>query len=122
MPFSAVNLSLFFSEAISSSDKLAPEAVISLLINCFSTVGTYFVAWVRTLNTTRVGFDGVSLWFLNSLPEPSVATAYLVTIGNPLVQLAPLFVLSRTPVIIISLGEAFSVLGVLVNFSEYVNP
>ena len=87
-------------------------------MSCLLAVGLYFSACVNTLNIIRVLFVVESVWSLSSLPAASVATAYLFTTTKLLVHLAPLLVLSRVPVMMISLDPSFSVLGVLVNFSE----
>ena len=69
-----VEAKVIFDFIESKSDWLifAPGAVISTLIGWVETCGSYFVAWVRILNLTLVGFVPSNI-FLSSFVEPSFA-------------------------------------------------
>ena len=73
-PLVVVNLIFDLIALNSVSVRVAPFAVISLLIAWVATCGVYLVACVNTLKTTRVGLDGVLVGLFNTLPEASVAT------------------------------------------------
>ena len=105
-----VNVRFDFIESKSSGVIFAFAAVTSTLIGCVVICGSYFVAWVKTLKTTRDLFVALLVLLSSTIVAASFATTKRVTLSSSVHFVFPVLYSPNLPEIVMFLGASNSTL------------